>query len=75
MTREVGLSATEVSAAAGISRVTARRYLEYLVTIDRAVRTPATAPPAAPRSSTAPADRLVAPRRACLSFERYTSES
>ncbi|MFC8620040.1 response regulator [Micromonospora purpureochromogenes] len=33
-----GQSATEVSQATGISRVTARRYLEYLVTIERAVR-------------------------------------
>lgn len=60
---EVGLSATEVSALTGISRVTARRYLEYLVTVDRAARTPVTAPPAAPRSSTAPAD--APPRRSC----------
>lgn len=60
---EVGLSATEVSALTGISRVTARRYLEYLVTVDRAARTPATAPPAAPRSSTAPAERRVTPPR------------
>ena len=35
-----GRSATEVSQQTGISRVTARRYLEYLVTAERAVRTP-----------------------------------
>ncbi|WUR62077.1 response regulator [Micromonospora chokoriensis] len=45
---QVGLSATEVSAATGTSRVTARRYLEYLVTIDRAVRTPRYGTPGRP---------------------------
>ena len=34
------LSAEEVAKEAGISRVTARRYLEYLVSIDRAVLEP-----------------------------------
>ena len=73
-----GLSATEVSALTGISRVTARRYLEYLVTVDRRPppQPPATAPPAAPvvppRPATPrpsprarrPAPRRPAPRRA-----------
>ena len=45
---EVGLSATEVSGLTGISRVTARRYLEYLVTIDRAVRSPRYGTPGRP---------------------------
>jgi response regulator of citrate/malate metabolism len=45
---EMGLSATEVSARTGISRVTARRYLEYLVTIDRAVRRPRYGTPGRP---------------------------
>ncbi|MEW2431241.1 response regulator [Micromonospora sp. NPDC047644] len=45
---EVGLSATEVSALTGISRVTARRYLEYLVTVDRAARTPRYGTPGRP---------------------------
>ncbi|MGK5443704.1 response regulator transcription factor [Micromonospora sp. URMC 105] len=45
---EVGLSATEVSRRTGISRVTARRYLEYLVTIDRAVRSPRYGTPGRP---------------------------
>ncbi len=43
-----GLSATEVSALTGISRVTARRYLEYLVTVDRAARTPRYGTPGRP---------------------------
>ncbi|SCL24768.1 Response regulator of citrate/malate metabolism [Micromonospora rhizosphaerae] len=43
-----GRSATEVSQRTGISRVTARRYLEYLVTIDRAVRTPRYGTPGRP---------------------------
>ncbi|MET7880828.1 response regulator [Micromonospora profundi] len=43
-----GLSATEVSALTGISRVTARRYLEYLATIDRVVRSPRYGTPGRP---------------------------
>jgi response regulator of citrate/malate metabolism len=43
-----GLSATEVSQRSGISRVTARRYLEYLVTVDRAVRSPRYGTPGRP---------------------------
>ncbi|PWU46931.1 hypothetical protein DLE60_22470 [Micromonospora globispora] len=43
-----GLSATEVSQQTGISRVTARRYLEYLVTIERAVRSPRYGTPGRP---------------------------
>ncbi|MGW0701793.1 response regulator [Streptomyces sp. NPDC002867] len=35
-----GLTATEAAAAVGISRITARRYLEHLVTAGRAVRSP-----------------------------------
>jgi response regulator of citrate/malate metabolism len=35
-----GLTATEAAAAVGISRITARRYLEHLVTAGRAVRAP-----------------------------------
>lgn len=38
--RPEGLSAQAVGAAAGVSRVTARRYLEYLVEIHVAVRLP-----------------------------------
>ncbi|MFC4017869.1 response regulator [Micromonospora sp. GCM10011542] len=43
-----GLSATEVSQRTGISRVTARRYLEYLLTIERAVRSPRYGTPGRP---------------------------
>ncbi|MFE9957845.1 response regulator [Micromonospora sp. NPDC005299] len=43
-----GLSATEVSGRTGISRVTARRYLEYLVSADRAVRAPRYGTPGRP---------------------------
>ncbi|MGC1210272.1 MAG: response regulator [Micromonospora sp.] len=43
-----GLSATEVSQRTGISRVTARRYLEYLVTVERAVRAPRYGTPGRP---------------------------
>ncbi|MFI2648225.1 MULTISPECIES: response regulator [Micromonospora] len=43
-----GLSATEVSRRTGISRVTARRYLEYLVSADRAVRAPRYGTPGRP---------------------------
>lgn len=43
-----GRSATEVSQQTGISRVTARRYLEYLVTAERAVRTPRYGTPGRP---------------------------
>jgi response regulator of citrate/malate metabolism len=43
-----GRSATEVSQQTGISRVTARRYLEYLVTVDRAVRNPRYGTPGRP---------------------------
>ncbi|MFF3689043.1 response regulator [Streptomyces sp. NPDC002187] len=35
-----GLTATEAAAAVGISRITARRYLEHLVTDGRAARSP-----------------------------------
>ncbi|QKW09263.1 response regulator [Streptomyces sp. NA04227] len=35
-----GVTATETAAAAGISRITARRYLEHLVTAGRAERCP-----------------------------------
>ncbi|UYQ64464.1 response regulator [Streptomyces peucetius] len=35
-----GLTATEAAAAVGISRITARRYLEHLVTAGRAARAP-----------------------------------
>lgn len=35
-----GLSAGEAAGAAGVSRITARRYLEHLVETGRAVRTP-----------------------------------
>lgn len=35
-----GVSADEAASAVGVSRVTARRYLEHLVTVRRAVRTP-----------------------------------
>ena len=35
-----GLTATEAAAAVGISRITARRYLEHLVTAGRAARSP-----------------------------------
>jgi response regulator of citrate/malate metabolism len=35
-----GLTATEAAAAVGIARITARRYLEHLVTAGRAVRAP-----------------------------------
>ncbi|MEV6393286.1 response regulator [Streptomyces sp. NPDC051907] len=35
-----GLTATEAGAAVGISRITARRYLEHLVTAGRAARSP-----------------------------------
>ncbi|MFI9582357.1 response regulator [Streptomyces sp. NPDC052236] len=35
-----GLTATEAGAAVGISRITARRYLEHLVTDGRAARSP-----------------------------------
>ncbi|MGW9197428.1 response regulator [Micromonospora chersina] len=43
-----GLSATEVGHRTGISRVTARRYLEYLVSADRAVRAPRYGTPGRP---------------------------
>ncbi|MFD4374675.1 response regulator [Streptomyces sp. NPDC058486] len=36
----VGLTAAEAGLAVGISRITARRYLEHLVTEDRAARAP-----------------------------------
>jgi len=48
VTPGVGLSATEVSALTGISRVTARRYLEYLATIDRVARSPRYGTPGRP---------------------------
>ncbi|MEU0084226.1 response regulator [Streptomyces sp. NPDC006274] len=35
-----GLTATEAAAAVGVARITARRYLEHLVTAGRAVRAP-----------------------------------
>ncbi|WP_394813073.1 response regulator [Streptomyces boetiae] len=37
---EGGLSATETGVAVGVSRITARRYLEHLVLTDRAARSP-----------------------------------
>ncbi|MER7106693.1 response regulator [Streptomyces sp. NPDC000229] len=37
---DTGLTATEAGAAVGISRITARRYLEHLVTSGRAERSP-----------------------------------
>jgi response regulator of citrate/malate metabolism len=37
---DVGLAAAAVGTAAGVSRITARRYLEYLVETGRAVREP-----------------------------------
>ncbi|MGN9777267.1 response regulator [Micromonospora sp. H33] len=43
-----GLSATEVGQRTGISRVTARRYLEYLVDVERAARTPRYGTPGRP---------------------------
>ncbi|PGH45551.1 Response regulator of citrate/malate metabolism [Micromonospora sediminicola] len=43
-----GRSATEVGARTGISRVTARRYLEYLVSVERAARTPRYGTPGRP---------------------------
>ncbi|WP_262283802.1 response regulator [Micromonospora sp. MA102] len=43
-----GLSATEVGRRTGTSRVTARRYLEYLVSADRAVRVPRYGTPGRP---------------------------
>ncbi|MFF5180935.1 response regulator [Micromonospora sp. NPDC000316] len=48
VTRGAGLSATEVSASTGISRVTARRYLEYLATVGRVVRSPRYGTPGRP---------------------------
>ncbi|MEU2613440.1 response regulator [Micromonospora sp. NPDC007271] len=43
-----GRSATEVSQRTGISRVTARRYLEYLVSANRAIRAPRYGTPGRP---------------------------
>jgi response regulator of citrate/malate metabolism len=48
LTEAAGLSATEVSRETGISRVTARRYLEYLVSIERVARTPRYGTPGRP---------------------------
>ncbi|WP_446213835.1 response regulator [Micromonospora sp. IBSANI012] len=48
LAERAGQSASEVSQATGISRVTARRYLEYLVTIERAVRVPRYGTPGRP---------------------------
>ncbi|MEO3818841.1 response regulator [Plantactinospora sp. B24E8] len=45
---EPGLSATEVSARTGISRVTARRYLEHLVDVGRVARSPRYGAPGRP---------------------------
>lgn len=42
-----GLTATEAAADVGISRITARRYLEHLVDSGRAARAPSTARSAA----------------------------
>ncbi|SCG70424.1 response regulator [Micromonospora humi] len=50
-----GRSAAEVGARTGISRVTARRYLEYLVSADRAVRTPRYGTPGRPEVEYRPA--------------------
>lgn len=48
-----GLTAAGTAGAAGISRITARRYLEHLVDTGRADRTPGTARSAAPNCTTA----------------------
>lgn len=45
---EPGLSATEVSGRTGISRVTARRYLEHLVDVGRVARSPRYGAPGRP---------------------------
>lgn len=48
-----GLTAAATAESVGISRITARRYLEHLVTTGRATRTPSTAMWAAPSTCTA----------------------
>ena len=40
MTRDIPVSAVEVTAETGMSRVTARRYLEHLADQNSAIRTP-----------------------------------
>jgi two-component system, CitB family, response regulator DctR len=51
------LTAEEVAAAAGVARVTARRYLEYLVTIGQATMEPLVTGPGRPRHVYASARR------------------
>ncbi|TDC48349.1 response regulator [Micromonospora sp. KC207] len=55
LTGDAGRSASEVARLAGISRVTARRYLEYLVAAERAVRTPRYGSPGRPEMEYRPA--------------------
>ncbi|MDR7275060.1 response regulator [Catenuloplanes atrovinosus] len=50
-----GLSAAEVAARTGVSRVTARRYLEHLATTGRVVRTPRYGGPGRPEVEYRPA--------------------
>ncbi|MGC4893578.1 response regulator [Micromonospora sp. DT31] len=50
-----GRSAAEVGTRTGISRVTARRYLEYLVSVERATRTPRYGTPGRPEMEYRPA--------------------
>ena len=58
MTGAAGLSATEVSGLTGVSRVTARRYLEYLVNVDRAARSPRYGTPGRPEVEYRPGAEL-----------------
>jgi two-component system, CitB family, response regulator DctR len=51
------VTADEIAAEAGVSRVTARRYLEYLVTIGQATMEPVGTGPGRPRHVYAPARR------------------
>ncbi|MFC6023207.1 helix-turn-helix domain-containing protein [Plantactinospora solaniradicis] len=48
------MSATEVSTRAGISRVTARRYLEHLVSMGRVSRNPGYGAPGRPEMECRP---------------------
>ncbi len=48
LSSDAGRSANEVAHRTGVSRVTARRYLEYLVTVERARRTPRYGTPGRP---------------------------
>ncbi|MFG1904884.1 response regulator [Micromonospora carbonacea] len=52
---DAGRSASEVAGLAGISRVTAWRYLEYLVAVERAVRAPRYGTPGRPEVEYRPA--------------------